>query len=67
MKKIFVYKKWNFLVLLNNFVLRGKSVYKKNIVYLHFDVNKFFIWVYNKKVQLQNTKILSLKKRFKFN
>lgn len=66
MKKIFLYKKWNFIVLLNNLINLGFFVYKKKIIFLNFDVNKYFFWVYSKKIKLQNLKILELKKKFIF-
>ena len=67
MKKIFIYKKWNYLILLNNLITLGNFSYTKKIVFLHFDVNKFYFWIYNKKIKLQNKKIVYLKKKFNFN
>ena len=67
MQKKIIYKKWNFLILLNNLTILGSFSYLKKIIYLHFDVNKLFFWIYNKKIKLQNKKILSLKKKFNFN
>lgn len=64
MKKIFLYKKWSFLVLLNNLVILGFFVYKKNILFIKFDTNNFFFWVYSKKLKLINKKIWGLKKKF---
>lgn len=62
MKKIFLYKKWNFLVLLNNLVTSGFLIYQKKVLFLHFDVNKFFFWTYSKKLKFKNTKTVQLKK-----
>lgn len=67
MKKIFIYKKWNYIILLNNLINSGFFVYTKKIIFLHFDVNKFSFWLYTKKIKLQNKKILFLKKKFNFN
>lgn len=64
MKKIFLYKKWNFLILLNNLITSGFSVYTKKILFLRFDINKFFFWVYSKKVKFQNKKVINFKKKF---
>ena len=43
MKKVFLYKKWNFLVFLNNLVYSGFFAYKKKILFLRFDINKFYV------------------------
>lgn len=59
-KFFYIYKRWNFLILLNNLVCSGFLVYKKKIMFLHFDLNKFFFWVYSKKVKLQTKRILKL-------
>ena len=67
MKKTVIYKKWNLLILLNNLILLGKFISTKKITFLNFDVNKFFLWIYNKKIQEHNEKILFLKKKFSFN
>lgn len=64
MKKIFLYKKWNFLILLNNLVFLGFFVYTKKIMFLRFDINNYFFWVYAKKLKIQNKKIWGLKKKF---
>lgn len=64
MKKIFLYKKWNFLILLNNLIISGFSVYTKKILFLRFDTNKFFFWVYSKKIKFQNVKVMRFKKKF---
>ena len=67
MKKIFIYKKWNMLILLNNLINVGFLIYKQKKNFLRFDVNKFYFWVYTKKIKLKNQKILKLKKKFNFN
>jgi hypothetical protein len=64
MKKLFIYKKWNFLLLLNNLVSVGLFAYSKKIIYLRFDISNFFFWVYSKKIKFKNKKIVDLKKRF---
>lgn len=64
MKASLIYKKWNFLLYLNNLVSSGFYVYSKKIIYLHFDTSNFFFWVYSKKIQFENKKIVGLKKRF---
>ena len=67
MKKVLLYKKWNLVILLNNAVNLGFLTYKQKIVFLHFDSNNFFFWIYNKQVYLKNIKILKFKKKFNFN
>jgi hypothetical protein len=41
MKKIFLYKKWSMIVLLNNAISMGFLTYKQKILFLHFDINNF--------------------------
>lgn len=67
MKKLFIYKKWNFLIYLNNLVSSGLFIYSKKIIYLRFDISNFFFWVYSKKIKFKNKKIVDLKKRFNWN
>lgn len=64
MKKYFLYKKWNLLILLNNMVVVGFKVYKNFVNFLDYDQSKFFFWVYAKRLVVKNQKILNLKKRF---
>jgi hypothetical protein len=52
------------LVYLNNLVSNGFYVYTKKIIYLRFDINNFFFWVYTKKIKFKNKKVLGLRKRF---
>ena len=52
------------LVLLNNLVNKGFFVFTKKIIFLRFDVNKFFFWVYSKKIKAQTVKISKLKTFF---
>ena len=55
------------LILLNNLINVGFLIYKQKKNFLRFDVNKFYFWVYTKKIKLKNQKILKLKKKFNFN
>jgi len=64
MKVFYLYKKWSFLVLMNNLVIGGFLIYTKKIVFLRFDLNKLFFWIYSKKVRLETKKILKLKNFF---
>lgn len=66
MKSLFVYRKWNFILFLNNAVGLGFFSYNKKIVALRFETNQFAFWIYKKKVKFQNLKVLNLKQRFKF-
>jgi hypothetical protein len=66
MKKLYIYRKWNFILYLNGAINGGFFTYKKKILSLMFDTGKSFFWVYVKKSKFQNSKIIKLKKRFKF-
>jgi hypothetical protein len=59
-----IYKKWNFLIFLNNLVFSGFYAYSKKIIYLRFDISNFYFWIYSKKIKFQNKKIMTLKKKF---
>ena len=67
MKKIFIYKKWNILILLNNLIISGFLSYKKKLIFLYFDTTNFIFWIYNKKIKIKKKKIVNFKKNFKFN
>lgn len=64
MKKLFLYKKWNILILLNNLMLTGFFIYTKKIIFLQYDTSKHFFWKYSKKVKFQNKWVINLKKKF---
>ncbi len=66
MKYIFLYRKWNFILFLNNVISLGFFVYNKKIISLRFEMNQIIFWVYKKKMKFQNLKIINLKKRFEF-
>ena len=66
MKYTFLYRKWNLILFLNNSISLGFFTYNKKIIGLHFETNQFIFWVYKKKIKFQNSKILNLKRRFKF-
>ena len=66
MKRIAIYRKWNFLVFLNGSISSGFFTYKKKIIALRFDSSFCFFWVYSKKIKFQNKKVLKLKTRFNF-
>lgn len=66
MKSIFLYRKWNFILFLNNAIGRGFFNYTKLFFSLRFETSQFVFWVYKKKIKFQNLKVVNLKKRFKF-
>ncbi len=66
MKSIFVYRKWNFILFLNNVISLGFFVYNKKIISLRFEMNQAVFWVYKKKMKFQKLKVINLKKRFEF-
>lgn len=66
MKSFFLYRKWNFILFLNNLISFGFYTYSKKFLILKFDINQSLFWVYKKKSKFQNIKIINLKKRFSF-
>lgn len=66
MKGLFFYRKWNFILFINNAIGIGFFTYNKKIITLKFEMNQFTFWVYKKKIKFTNSKVLNLKKRFKF-
>lgn len=66
MKTLFLYRKWNFILFLNNAINIGFFNYNKKIVALKFETNLFTFWIYKKRIKFQNFKIIGLKRRFKF-
>ena len=64
MRKLFIYKKWNILILLNNLIISGFFSYKKKLIFLYFDTTNFIFWVYTKKIKIKKIKIVSFKKNF---
>ena len=67
MKKLFIYKKWNILILLNNLIVSGFLSFKKKLIFLYFDTTNFFFWVFTKKIKIKKIKIIVFKKNFKYN
>jgi len=66
MKVVLLYRRWNFILFLNNAIGLGFFTYNKKFLSLRFDTTQFICWLYKKKVKFQNFKIINLKKRFKF-
>lgn len=66
MKSLFLYRKWNFILFLNNAVGVSLFSYNKKVTTVRFEMNQFAFWIYKKKIQFQNLKILNLKQRFRF-
>lgn len=66
MKSFFLYRKWNFILFLNNLLTFGFYTYNKKFFVLKFDINQSLFWIYKKKKKFQNVKIINLKKRFSF-
>lgn len=60
MKKIFIYKKWSFLVLWNKLILSGYLSFNRKVFFVQFDSNRFLLWRYIKRVKkVKVEKILS--------
>jgi len=64
MKKNYLYKKWNFLTLLNKLVIAGFFIYTKKVVFLHFNINKILFFLYKKKKKYVNTRLEYLRKQY---
>lgn len=58
---MFIYKRWSFIILLNNLVFSTFLVFSKKLLFLKFDLNKFNDLLYFKKIKLQTKKILKFK------
>lgn len=43
-----LYRKWSFIVLVNNLIVLGFLIIKKNLVYSQVDFFKNNIWIYKK-------------------
>ena len=46
MKIFYLYKRWNYLLLLNNLIVSSFLTYTKPIIFLQTDIYKFFFWNY---------------------
>lgn len=62
-----IYKKWNYIVLLNNLILYGFTSFQKKILYLQFDFYKYFFYNYSKITSVSNNRIIFLKNKIKKN
>lgn len=63
MKKVFLYKRWSYLIFLNNLMMSGFFVFSKFFFFLHFDVKKSSFWVYSVTLKNLGSKILNFKKK----
>jgi len=61
MKFTYVYKKWNYIIFLNNLVLSSFLIYTKNVLFLRSDMTKFWFWIYLKKIKFKLNRILKFK------
>ena len=64
MRVLYIYKKWNIVILLNNLISSGFFVYTKKILFLQLDINKFSFWVYSKNIKAQTNKVFTIKRFF---
>lgn len=60
---MFLYKKWNYIVLLNNLIINGFLTLQKKIFFLQFDLYKYFFYNYSKTTSVLNTRIIALKNK----
>lgn len=57
----FLYKKWNFVLFLNNLVLSDLLSIQSKLFNLAFDFYKFYFFNYSKITQNQQIKLLKIK------
>ena len=63
---MFLYKKWNFIILLNNLIINYFSIVYKTVKYLNFDIYKYYFFNYNKITKFVNLRVLNMKKKINF-
>jgi len=60
---MFLYKKWSFIILLNNLIINSFLTLQKKIVFLKFDIYKYYFFNYLKTTNIINSRIIVLKNR----
>lgn len=60
-KMFLLYKKWNFILFLNNLVLSDFLAIQHKLYNLPFDFYKFYFFNYSKTTQNQQIKLLKIK------
>ena len=60
-----IYKKWNYIILLNNLILSGFTSFQKKILFLQFDFYKYSFYNYSKTISTNNDRIISIKNKIK--
>ena len=63
MKNFYIYKKWNFLILLNNLISTGFFIYSKKIIFLKYDMSKYFFLSLWKEKKISESKSVKFKKK----
>lgn len=60
-----IYKKWNYIILLNNLILSGFTTFQKKLLFLQFDFYKYSFYNYSKTTSTNNDRIISIKNKIK--
>lgn len=60
---MYLYKKWNFIILLNNLILNSRLPILKKVFFLQFDIYKYYFYNFSKKTSFSNTRIVALKNK----
>ena len=58
---MFLYKKWNFSILLNNLVINSFLTIQKKIYFLKFDIYKYYFYNYSRTTNVTNNRLILLK------
>lgn len=59
-----IYKKWNYLIFLNNLIIQNWSNTNQKIIYLKLDLYKKKYWTYNKPTLIISSTLKSMFKLF---
>lgn len=60
---MYLYKKWNFIIFLNNLVVHNFLIIQKKILFLKFDVYKYYFFNFSKETNIVNNRIINLKNK----
>ena len=64
LNKLLLYKKWSYVVFLNNLIIKGFLCLNKKIRNLVFDLNKYSVFVYSPYFESKNTRVIGIKAKY---
>ena len=64
---MFLYKKWNFIILLNNLILNNFLTLQKKLFFLQFDIYKYYFYNFSKTTYFLNTRAIYFKNKINTN